>query len=73
FAFQGKTAVLVPVRDPEAIANALLKLIGDEKLRNELEESAYRQISKFDWDESALKLVSILESALKMEEKNRTN
>ncbi len=62
FAFHEKTALLVPVRDPKAMAEAILRLIRDEELRERLRENAYRHIIQFNWDESCSTLEKILES-----------
>ncbi len=60
FAFHEKTALLVPVKDSRAMACAILRLVGDERLRESLRVSALGHIRKFDWDESAAKLERIL-------------
>lgn len=64
FAFHEKTALLVPVRNPQAMADAILQLVKDASLRDTLRESGYQQITQFDWDESADKLEYILQSHL---------
>ena len=56
FAFHEKTSLLVPARNPKAMANAIIRLVRDESLRNSLSERGYRHIVQFDWDESARKL-----------------
>jgi len=65
FAFHEKTALLVPPKDPNAIASAVLRLIYDEKLKNVLRNNAYNHILKFDWDDSARRLEEILLNELK--------
>jgi len=70
FAFHEKTALLVPPRDPEAMASAILKLIGDKELRDKLLENAYNHIVQFNWDKSTEKLEKILLSELKINNSN---
>jgi len=64
FAFHEKTALLVPPKNPETMASAILRLIRDEKLREKLRENAYQHIEQFDWDKSAKRLEEILNSEL---------
>ena len=60
FAFHEKTALLVPVKDPRALAAGIVRLIRDERLRETLRENAFRHITTFDWDTSAKTLEEIL-------------
>lgn len=60
FAFDGETALLVPPKDPRAMASAILRLAGDERLRESLAARALKHIRTFDWDESAERLEGIL-------------
>lgn len=64
FAFHENTALLVPPKDVEAMACAILRLTRDEKLRETLRDNAYKHIQQFDWDDSARKLEEILISEL---------
>jgi glycosyltransferase involved in cell wall biosynthesis len=64
FAFHEETALLVPPKDPKTMATSLLRLIGDEKLRDKLVDNAYRHIRQFSWDKSAMRLEKILDSEL---------
>ena len=60
FAFDGETALLVPPRDPRAMASAILRLIRDDGLRESLRDNAFKHIKAFNWDNSAEKLERIL-------------
>jgi len=60
FAFHEKTALLVPPKNAEAMASAILRLVRDEELRECLRDNAYKYISKFDWDKTMRKLEEIL-------------
>lgn len=64
FAFHEKTALLVPPKNPEAMASAILRLIRDKELRETLRENAYQCIKQFDWDKSAKRFEEILNSEL---------
>jgi len=43
---EGKTGLLVPPRDPQAMAEAIMKLMKDEKLRNDIIYSAYEKVKR---------------------------
>lgn len=65
FAFHERTALLVPVNDPDAMASAILRIVRNQKLRDTLRDNAYDHIRRFTWDESATRLEQILDSELK--------
>ncbi|RKX71485.1 hypothetical protein DRP53_01420 [candidate division WOR-3 bacterium] len=48
-----KTAIIIPPDDPEALANAMLRLARDKKLRRELGRRAREKAREFDWDKRA--------------------
>jgi glycosyltransferase involved in cell wall biosynthesis len=60
FAFDGETALLVPVNDADSLARAMIRMIEEDALRARLREAALRRIGRFDWDEAAGRLVGIL-------------
>lgn len=64
FAFHERTALLVPMHDSKALAAAILRMANDPVLREELREHAYRHSQTFSWDESAVRLESVLKDAL---------
>jgi len=65
FALHKKTALLVPPKDPQAMASAILRLIRNKKLREALRENAYHHIRQFDWDKSTKRLEKILSFKLR--------
>lgn len=57
----GDAALLVDPADPQAIADAVLRLLTDTALREELQRRAAQRSKLFDWDECARKTLGILE------------
>jgi glycosyltransferase involved in cell wall biosynthesis len=70
FAFNRKTAILVPVENSQAMADAIIGLIGDNELREKIRRNAYKHIIKFDWNDSAKRLEEIIYCKIKEEKKN---
>jgi FkbM family methyltransferase len=60
YAVHQKTALVVPVRDPDAIAKAVLLLAEDTNLRESLRIAGLEKSAQFSWDSS----VSMIEAAL---------
>lgn len=69
FAFHEETALLVPSRDPKAMASAVLRLINNEELGERLRNNGYEHIVQFNWDKSTKRLEEILE--LELQTRNR--
>ena len=58
----GDAGLLVPTRDPAAIARALDTLLGDGELRARLGRAARsRMVEKFRWERAARELVQVYE------------
>lgn len=53
YADHGRTALVVPPRDPEALAEAMLRILRDDRLRLDLAEAGRRHVLRFDWDRGA--------------------
>jgi len=49
---------------PEAIADAVVRLLDDEPLRQRLVETAYRQVQQLSWEKSARRVEEILYAKL---------
>lgn len=50
------TALVVTAKDPGALADAILKLIEDAKLREEISRNGTLEAGRFNWEESAREL-----------------
>jgi glycosyltransferase involved in cell wall biosynthesis len=64
FAFHERTALLVPPKDPDAMASAITRLLDDRDLGEKLRANALEHILTFDWDDAVTRLEAILESRL---------
>ena len=61
----GTTGFLVPPKDANALAEAIIELLNNDKLRQEMGENAYRVLSdKFSWDKVAQKTLQVYQEAI---------
>lgn len=58
----GDAAVLVNPIDTQQIADNMMKLAKDEKLRNELRMKGREQLKKFNWEKCARETLAVYES-----------
>lgn len=49
----GSTGLLVPIKNPEAIAEAVIKILENQSLANTLVENAKKELYRFDWQRIA--------------------
>lgn len=56
----GDAALLVDPEDEEEIAQAMLRLSQDERLRQDLVEKGYRNLSRFSWEKAARETLAVL-------------
>ena len=49
----GTTGILVPIKNPEAIAEAVIKILENQSLANELVANAKKELYRFDWQRIA--------------------
>jgi glycosyltransferase involved in cell wall biosynthesis len=62
---EGKTGFIVPPRDSEALAQAVIRLLRDEKLRRQMGENAYKKLKEdFSWDKIAQRTIEVYEKAI---------
>ena len=59
----GDAAILVDPRDPDAIAEALLQVTGDDRLRANLRAQGLARAAAFTWDRTAQRVWKSLEQA----------
>jgi len=61
----GKTGLLVPPKDEKALAEAIITLLKDDKLREEMGENAYKKsIEELSWDKIANKLIEVYKEVI---------
>ena len=60
FAFHERTALLVPVRDAGALADAMVRMIEDPALRARLAAAALAEVERFNWDRAADEFLDLL-------------
>lgn len=61
FAFHEKTALVVPMENPDAIASAIRRLINDHQLRKSLGEAGRMEIQKYAWTHTVNRLLELFE------------
>ncbi|MBE3560621.1 MAG: glycosyltransferase family 4 protein [Ktedonobacteraceae bacterium] len=55
----GDAALLVDPHDHEALARAMLRLLKDEQLREDLRQKGYQRVQQFTWENSAKKMLDV--------------
>jgi glycosyltransferase involved in cell wall biosynthesis len=60
----GKEGLVVPPRDPEALADAIITLLKDDELRKKMGENAYKKVQELSWDTIAKKHIEVYEEVL---------
>ena len=55
----GDAALLVPPTDDDAILDATLRVLRDDRLRSELSEAGQRRAEQFSWDRAAKELLEV--------------
>jgi glycosyltransferase involved in cell wall biosynthesis len=60
----GKAGLVVPPKDPKALAEAIIKLLKDEKLRKEMGKNALKKAQELSWDNIAKMHMKVYEEVL---------
>ncbi len=66
----GESAYYFDARKPEAIANAITKVIEDKTLREQLIQKGYEQVKKYSWEKMAEETLQIYKNTIERETKN---
>lgn len=69
----GENGVLVPPRDPEALAAALRRAMGDADLRRRIGDAAHETVRGMTWAATARATVEVYEAALRDRRSNITH
>jgi len=68
----GKTGLIVPPQDPRALAEAIIKLLNNDKLRKKMGENGFIKLKKdFDWDPISKRTIDIYKSVLSKKHRQR--
>ena len=60
------TGFIVPPKNPEALAEAIVKLLKDDKLRKQMGENAYKKLkTDLSWDKIAEKTIEVYKKAIR--------
>jgi glycosyltransferase involved in cell wall biosynthesis len=59
----GRSGILVPYGDIEALAKSIVRVLTDEGLRSCLSENAYRWSLNFNWDKTASDMLRVIEAS----------
>jgi len=62
---EGKTGLIVPPKDPESLAKAIIKLLKNNELRKQMGENAHTKLKKdLSWDKICKKTIKIYKKSL---------
>jgi len=71
---EGVTGFIVPPGDADALAEAIIKLLKDDRLRKEMGENAYKKMQEeLSWDKIAEKTIEVYNSIYNMKENKQLN
>ena len=64
YGIDGKNCLIVPPRNPEAMADAILRLLSDKDLCRKLSEEGLKTAQQFTWDKTVDKVEKLFKEAL---------
>jgi L-malate glycosyltransferase len=64
YALSEETALVSPIKNPEALAKNLIRVLTNESLRLQLAEKGYQKIQQFSWDSNCEQLIECFEKSL---------
>jgi len=64
YTIPGKTAIVVPPRDPESLANACIDLLENDRKRNQIAKAGHEYVQQFTWDKVVDQLQKIFQQTL---------
>jgi len=71
YALAGRTALISEPRDPEALAQNIVRLLDDEAELRRISQAGYEHIRQFTWERATDKLEQVLASLLESKDWNR--
>lgn len=60
----GKEGLVVPPKNPGALADAIIKLLRDDELRRNMGENSYKKAQELSWDNIAKKHIRVYEEMM---------
>jgi glycosyltransferase involved in cell wall biosynthesis len=64
YALNEETALVSPIKNQEALAENLIRVLTDETLRLQLTKKGYQKIKQFSWSLNCEQLVQYFENSL---------
>jgi len=64
YAIHGKTALVSPPKDPQQLAENLIRLLDDEELLKKITQNGYEHIKTFTWDKAVDKMEEAFSQSL---------